>query len=246
MPMKLLEFPHSHYCEKARWALDYKNVKFQARPILPGFHFITVGRIAPNTSVPVLLDEDMVIQGSSEIITFLDKKFPAHQLTPTQPNLCQKSLEIEDQMCEILGKKIRQILYHRLLAYPPFIRHCFTHTMGWPRKLVFSLLYPVLRHKIYQIYVISDEKVQQAKDEFDITLNELGKKLQHRPYLLGDQFSRADLSLASMLSLLVMPPEHPFPWQEIPDRKIKDFCQGYDRHPVAKWVKEMYRLHRSK
>ena len=28
--MKLLEFPHSHYCEKARWALDYKGIPFEA------------------------------------------------------------------------------------------------------------------------------------------------------------------------------------------------------------------------
>lgn len=28
-PMKLLEFPHSHYCEKARWALDFKNISYQ-------------------------------------------------------------------------------------------------------------------------------------------------------------------------------------------------------------------------
>ena len=80
--MKLLEFPHSHYCEKARWALDYKGVPFQPVPILPGFHLWTVRKFAKETSVPVLLDGDRVIQGSSEIIDYLDTTVPARPLTP--------------------------------------------------------------------------------------------------------------------------------------------------------------------
>lgn len=65
--MKLLEFPHSHYCEKARWALDYKGIAFQAVAIMPGLHMISVGKYAPDTSVPVLLDNSEVVQGSSEV-----------------------------------------------------------------------------------------------------------------------------------------------------------------------------------
>ena len=38
--MKLLEFPHSHYCKKACWAVDYEGIPVQAVPIVPGFHNI--------------------------------------------------------------------------------------------------------------------------------------------------------------------------------------------------------------
>lgn len=244
MSTKLLEFPHSHYCEKARWALDYKNIPFLAQPVLPGFHVITVGRIAPATSVPVLLDKDLVIQGSGDIINYLDQEYPGNPLTPSEPELSKKSLEIEENTGKLLGENLRQILYHKLLSYPSFIRDCFTHTMPWPKKFIFSILYPVLRQKIYRRYVISEKSVVQAKDEFKVALDELGVALTHKPYLVGEQFTRADLSVASMLSLLVLPPEHPFPWGEIPDTEIRAFCAGYEDHPVAIWVLEMYRLHR--
>ena len=82
--MKLLEFPHSHYCEKARWALDYKGIPFQPVPLLPGFHVITVRRYAPDTSVPVFLSDERVVQGSSEIIDYLENKYPSRPLTPAQ------------------------------------------------------------------------------------------------------------------------------------------------------------------
>lgn len=37
--MKLYEFPMSHFCEKARFALDYKNVSYSRIPNIPAVHF---------------------------------------------------------------------------------------------------------------------------------------------------------------------------------------------------------------
>lgn len=242
--MKLLEFPHSHYCEKARWALDYKGIAFQAVAIMPGFHMITVRKYAPDTSVPVLLDDDEVVQGSSEIINYLDQKYPSCPLTPVDTDERQACLDIERDMDERLGENIRRILYYRLLAYPDFIQYCFTHPMSPFRQLIFSLFYPVLRYKIYRTYVISAEKVEQAKREFDVAMTEIENRLKHREYLVGEQFSRADLSVASMLSLLVMPKEHPFPWKVIPDSQTRIFLEEFRDHPVIEWVNRMYREHR--
>ena len=242
--MKLLEFPHSHYCEKARWALDYKGIAFEAVAIMPGFHVITLRKFAPDTSVPVLLNDAEVVQGSSEIINYLELKHPEHCLTPTDANDRRDCLNIENIMDKKLGENIRQILYHRLLAYPDFIRYCFTHPLPQIKQRMFSLFYPLLRHKIYKTYVISAAKVEQARREFDVAMCEIENKLSQKQYLVGEQFTRADLSVASMLSLLAMPHEHPFPWKEIPDAKTRAFYDEYRDHPVTEWVRKMYRDHR--
>ncbi len=242
--MKLLEFPHSHYCEKARWALDYKGVPFQAVALLPGLHMITVRKYAPDTSVPVLLSDGEGVQGSSEIIDYLDRKFPLHSLTPVDPDQRQACLEIERSMDTRLGENIRRVLYDRLLAYPEFIRHCFTHPMPGVKQFIFRLFYPVLRNKIYQTYVVSPAKVEQSLREFDAAMSELEQTVKQGQYLVGDQFTRADLSVASMLSLLVMPAEHPFPWRDIPDPQTRLFYDLYRDHPVSEWVRKMYREHR--
>ena len=244
MHMKLLEFPHSHYCEKARWALDYKGIPFQAVPIMPGFHIITVRRHAPDTSVPVLLSDERVVQGSSEIIDYLEDSYPSRPLTPREPDARRACLKIERAMDARLGETIRSILYDRLLAYPEFIRYCFTHPMSELKQFVFGLIYPVLRCKIQRTYVGSAARVERARRDFDAAMGEMEKKLEGRQYLVGGQFSRADLSVASMLSLLVMPPEHPFPWIEIPDPQTRAFYEEYRDHPVAEWVRKMYRKHR--
>jgi glutathione S-transferase len=107
-------------------------------------------------------------------------------------------------------------------------------------------MYPVLKRKIYATYVMSDEKVAQAKIEFDAALADIEATISMQPYLLGDKFTWADLSVASMLSLLVLPKEHPFPWHErdIPDPEIKELHDSYKSHPVAEWVRKIYREHR--
>ena len=242
--MKLLEFPHSHYCEKARWTLDYKGVAFQSVVIMPGLHTITVRRFAPGTSVPVLLNGSDIVQGSGEIIHYLEQKYPARPLTPVDAEERRECLEIERTMDKKLGVNIRRILYQGLLAYPDFVRHCFTYPMPRVKQLVFRLFYPILRYKIHQTYVISAARVEQARREFDAAMEEIGKKLDRKNYLVGDSFTRADLSVAAMLSFLVMPPEHPFPWIEIPDPKTRAFYDEYRDHPVSAWVRKMYREHR--
>lgn len=242
--MKLLEFPHSHFCEKARWALDFKGLSFDPVPILPGFHLRTVRRYAPKTFVPVLLHNNEAIQGSSTIIDCLDEHYQDYPLTPRDEDLGRLSCEIEAEMDEKLGRPIRQILYYWLLDYPGFIRHCFAHSLPVYKQLVFRLTYPVLRKIMYRTYVISTEKVDEARCGFSQTLSELADTLNNRKYLVGDQFSRADLTVASMLCLLVLPSEHPLPWINIPDSRVTQFIDEYENHPVSQWVRTMYRVHR--
>ncbi len=143
-----------------------------------------------------------------------------------------------------LGENIRRILYARLLAYPDYLRHAFTHPMSDGKQLIFSLCYPVLRNKIYQTYVVSPGKVEQSRHKFDAAMHTLAQQLEQGPYLVGDRFTRADLSVDSMLSLLVMPAEHPFPWREIPDPHTRLFYDAYRDHPVSEWVRKMYRTYR--
>jgi hypothetical protein len=44
--VELLQFRHSPYNEKVRWALDLKRVPHRRRSLLPGPHLRTVRRLA--------------------------------------------------------------------------------------------------------------------------------------------------------------------------------------------------------
>jgi len=91
----LYQFPISHYCEKIRWTLDYKQLDYQVKNLLPGLHTLTTKKLATRSSVPILVDDRKVIQGSSRIITYLDEKFPKNSLTPEDSQLKAQALEWE-------------------------------------------------------------------------------------------------------------------------------------------------------
>jgi glutathione S-transferase len=242
--MKLLLFPHSHFCEKARWALDYKNIAYEPVAVFPGLHRRTIRNIAPGSSLPVLVTGDGVIQCSDEIIDYLDRLEPGQSLTPRAPAARAECLELEGRMDAQLGVPVRQILYASLLDHPAFIRRCFTHTMPAWKRAWYPLVARPLRRAIYAAYVKSPAAADAARSAFERTMTELAARLAGSDYLVGNTFTRADLAVAALLSLIALPPEHPFPWAEVPPSAARDFIDAYRDHPVSHWVRGIYRGHR--
>ncbi len=65
-----------------------------------------------------------------------------------------------------------------------------------------------------------------------------------RPYLLGDKFSRADITAASLLSPITIPDKHPvYEKENIPPLMLQDIEKWKDR-PSINWVRKIYNQHR--
>ena len=72
---KLITFGRSHFCEKARWALDWHGIAYDEIGWPPGLHIILAKRCgAKATTLPILLDGESVIQGSGAIIDWAESK----------------------------------------------------------------------------------------------------------------------------------------------------------------------------
>ena len=65
---------------------------------MPVTHLISLRRYAPETTVPVLLDNKEAVQGSSQIIDYLEYKYPSPALTPENADDRRLCLEIEQTM----------------------------------------------------------------------------------------------------------------------------------------------------
>jgi len=101
----LYQFPISHFCEKIRWALDHKRLEYQISNLLPGPHVSKTKKLAPKSSVPILVHDKIIIQNSSDIITYLDNTFQQHPLTPDQEDEKNEALNWE----KYLDKKLASI-----------------------------------------------------------------------------------------------------------------------------------------
>ena len=80
--IELLQFRHSPYNEKVRWALDLKRVPHRRRSLLPGPHMATVRKLTGRTHTPVILADGQALDGSARILEWLEARWPQPALLP--------------------------------------------------------------------------------------------------------------------------------------------------------------------
>ena len=110
----------SHFSEKARWALDYKDVEHERRSPLPGAHipvalWLTRGR---HSTFPVLSLEGRNIGDSTAVIAALEQRFPEPALYPADPEQRRRALELEDFFDEEVGPNVRHLAFHEMRNDP--------------------------------------------------------------------------------------------------------------------------------
>lgn len=154
--LTLYQFPISHYCEKIRWALAYKGLKYRSRNLLPGLHVRQTRRLSDNPMVPILVHDGRVLQNSRDIITYLDDTFPEHPLTPAQADQRRQALEWEDYLDREIGVHLRRYCYSVLLEHPSVLIPFFTHQGPWYGPLLLRLGFPMLRHRMRRFLNIKE------------------------------------------------------------------------------------------
>ena len=65
-------------------------------------------------------------------------------------------------------------------------------------------------------------------------------------FLVGDTFTLADLTMASMLSPLARPPEHPFDPRMAYGKAGNAWVEGMRGYRMLDWVRGCYALHRAR
>jgi glutathione S-transferase len=237
----------SHYNEKARWALDYKGVQHVRRSLLPGYHVWKTTRLTGDTSTtPVLTLDGTSIGDSTQIIAALEERWPEPALYPADAEQRRRALDLEEFFDEELGPHIRRGLYHELLPHSRLVTPLFTHGQPLVLRMVLRAAFPVLRVAMRSNFGITDEAAAASRDQTVAVLDRLERELSPSGYLVGDAFTVADLTAASLLYPLAFPPEYPYPMvarNDLP-ASARAFLDSLADRPGVRWVAEMYRRHR--
>lgn len=75
---------------------------------------------------------------------------------------------------------------------------------------------------------------------FDKVATELGAS----SFLVGERFTVADLTAASILANIVRPDDYPYPWTPAPP-SFAALAARYEDHSATHWVRRLYARHRS-
>ncbi len=237
-------FAMSHYCEKARWALDYLKIDYVLRCVLPGGHSRVAQKLGvPGTSLPILAWDGGAIQGSADIIDWAEDKASQSLIPDNDRSEC---LEIEKRLDDVAGIHARRYYYSEALVdYPKTVRMVFNKDLPPVQKLLVNLQWPVIRKIMIAGMDLGPEQREQSKLIVEQELTWLDGLLSGgRHYLAGDRFSRADLTAAALLGPLATPPEHPEQaFMTVPPKMAAEMAD-WKRHPSVAWIGDLYREYR--
>jgi len=242
MSLTLYQFPISHFCEKARWALDYKGLDYTTKSLLPGPHIKVTQKLGVKSSVPILVHDGRSIQGSEAIITYLDEQFPENKLTPVSSEDAQAALEWERYLDKEIGVHLRRYVYHTLLDHPKLVIGFFATGGPFWAKPFLKFGYPKLSRIMRKLMDINKVTAADSKQHVLIALERLNDALDDKDYLVGDRFTRADLTAAALLAPLFMPPKYGLDWPEAMPEPLQSEVEALE--PQLQWAREVYRKHR--
>lgn len=240
----LYVFAISHYCEKARWALEYLGVEYEIRYLAPGIHRRVAKKLgAAGTSLPMLQVEGQVLQGSAEILDWAEAR-TAKSLTPdASPEDCR---EIEKRLDDVTGVHTRRYYYSEALVdHPKTVRPIFTRDIPLLHKLMVSWKWKLIRTLMIKAMDLGPAQFEDSKRILEGELDWLdGLLADGQGYLVGDRLSRADITAASLLAPLARPEQHPtYAGLSLPPR-LSAQVAAWERRPTLGWVRDIYARYR--
>ena len=242
--LRLITIPISHYCEKARWALDRAGIAYREERHVQGVHQIVARRAGGGKTVPVLVTDDEVLAESRDILAWADKRTPPgdrlYNGDPEVASLCRR-------FDEVLGPRGRRLMY--VLMLPERKLMLSFNNVGVPRweDRAMRIGWPVItRFAARELAITSGI---EAEDEA-IVWSELdyvgGLLADGRPYLCGDRFSAADLTFAALAAPAVVAPEYTveLPQPDALPPVARTLVGRAREHPAGRYALEMFKRHR--
>jgi glutathione S-transferase len=242
----LWHLPVSHYNEKVRWALAYKDVPHELRTPPAALYmgvalWLTRGK---GNTLPVLRIDDQTFGDSTEIIAALERRFPEPPLYPSDPDERRRALELEDFFDEEVAPHVRVLAWHEVTKdrelFAEFAASISTGPLRRAKHAAgaYGRAFLNLRYRVN-----SEQRAELARRKIEAGFDRLESELGSNEYVVGDRFTVADLTAASILYPMVRPPEGPQVMPEYPE-PLERFRLSFSHRPGYGWVEEMFRRHR--
>jgi glutathione S-transferase len=244
----LITIPISHYCEKARWALDRAGISYRERAHLQIVHWVPVARAGGGKTAPVLVWGDRVLADSTEIVEEASAKAPPHRrLFPGDPSAAAEVRALQHDFDTRLGPQGRRWMYNGLRGRRDIaIAYGCTGVPTWQRRAL-PLAYPVAARIIDHYLDVTPVTAAQSEAEVRAIFDGVAQRLgDGRPYLCGERFSAADLTFASLAASVLMPPEYgvPLPQPEELPATMATTVRELRAHPAGAHALAMFRTER--
>jgi glutathione S-transferase len=237
---RLITIPISHYCEKARWALERGRIPYREERHVQGPSRIYSKRAGGCGTTPVLVTDDgRSLTESEDIIAFAD------------PSLRQDDPEVRTitrWLDENLGKPDRRLIYAHMLPHRDLLMSF--NNCGVPAweaatfKAIWAAVHPWANRQLGLAPGTKERDEALTLHAFDAVAEWLS---DGRPYIMGDAFTAADLTFAALSAPVTAPPGYGTELPaatELPAETVA-MVGRFREHPAGQFALRMYALHRA-
>jgi glutathione S-transferase len=238
----------SHYCEKARWALERLRISYAESRHPAILHWAHVARFG-NRTVPILKTPHGAITDSTKILEHLDqwvdepaRLFPAAD-TAGDVRLLEDKFDLE------LGPQTRRLVYAFVLDRPDLFVQMMSVGVSRGDALTLKATTPLLVRMMIRAFNLKDRAraIARTKERVLAVFDDVRLRLADgRPFLIGDRFTAADLTFASLAAPVLAPPNYgvPFPpLSELPD-DYTSLVREMREHPAGAFGVKLFETQR--
>jgi glutathione S-transferase len=245
---RLVTIPISHYCEKARWALERAGIEYREERHIQGIHMLMAKRAGGGITVPVLVTPEQSIGESEDILHWVDERTPPeHRLFGAAGPQRDDVLAISRRLDAELGPKGRRHIYvHLLPERELLLRFNNAGVPRWEERFMRHGLGTVARLIKRRLAITPGIERSDERDIFR-ELDWVAELLSDgRPYLSGERFGAADLTFGALSAAVVSPPDYgiPLPAPEELPPATRAFVERARAHPAGAFALSLVERHR--
>ena len=245
---RLVTIPPSHYCEKARWGLEYFGVGYTEERHPPMLHYGPCRRAGGGRTAPVLVTDAGVYPDSTEILHFLDRRHANHaRLYPDHSDRRAAVDELEDLFDLKLGPHTRRLAYFHLLQHRDLFLGSVLIGASGGERFLFRASLPVIRGLMRRGMRINAESADRSLQRIrEIFTTVDGILADGRSFLVGGSFTAADLTFSALAAPVLLPRGYGAPLPslvDLPDDMLKVVEEMRSSAP-GQFAMRMYRDHR--
>ena len=249
-PYRLTSIGISHYVEKVRWALSLGSRDYYEDAHAPGLHvpFTLAATNNQSTMTPLLTTydpENPTIVDSTAILLYLSKH--DRQLSWLYPEEhAARILEVEEMLDQDLGVHVRRWAYSILLNFPDPTKKMMGAELTWIERFLLPILFGQLKVSFRKMFALTKSTTDETEAKIQSLFDRVNEMLSDgREFLVGDQFTAADLTFAALSYPVIFPPafDKRFPFDQAP-QILQDKINHFRSQPAGQFALRLYRDHR--
>jgi glutathione S-transferase len=242
---RLLTIPISHYCEKARWALDRAGLDYREERHVQGVHQVVARRAGGGMTMPVLVADEGVYTESEDILRYADARTDgARRLFPDGDG---EVVELARRFDAGLGPDARRVMYAHMLARRGLMLDVNNQGVPAWEDRGLRLAFPFVAGYVKRALGVTERTVAEDEPRVWAVFDEVGERLADgRRHLCGGRFTAADLTFAALASPAVCPPEYGIRLPQLDElpHELSDLIRAFRAHPAGAFALRLFREER--